>query len=69
MHEPLFLAKVHCNESLVWFKISGFCHTINWTVAKISLYYLAVAQSPSDPAALVLEDCLLQLLGSIDSKH
>ena len=23
------LANVHCNESLVWFKVSGFCYTIN----------------------------------------
>jgi len=23
------LANVHCNESLVWFKASGFCYTIN----------------------------------------
>lgn len=23
------LANVHCNESVVWFKISGFCDTIN----------------------------------------
>jgi hypothetical protein len=24
-----FLANVHCNEFLVWFKASGFCYTIN----------------------------------------
>jgi hypothetical protein len=23
------LANIHCNESLVWFKASGFCYTIN----------------------------------------
>ena len=27
--QTALLANVHCNESLVWFKASGFCYTIN----------------------------------------
>ena len=38
------LANVHCSESLVWFKISGFCDTHQyWILVRIPPRYPAVA--------------------------
>jgi hypothetical protein len=31
------LAKVHCNESLVWYEASGFCYSIS-TITKLGLF-------------------------------
>jgi hypothetical protein len=47
------LANVHCNESLVWFKASGFWDTINVVSSRELLpSYPVVAPYRGDPAAL-----------------
>lgn len=47
------LANVHCNESLVWFKASGFCYTINTgsSLGWLSDILFIVALCDGDPAA------------------
>jgi hypothetical protein len=52
---------VHCNESLVWLQIPGFCYTINSGSSQV-LEYLIVALYCGGPSALVLQDQLLREL-------
>lgn len=58
--QTALLANVPCNESLVWFKVSVFCYTINTRpLFATPLRYPAVAVSQGDPAASVPKDQLL----------
>lgn len=52
VHIPL-LANVQCNESLIWFKASGFCYTIN---TEFLSGLLSVTLCHGDPVALDLQD-------------
>jgi hypothetical protein len=53
-------SNIHCKESLVWFKVSGFWHTTNTgPITKIHHGHPAVAQSHGESAALVIQDWFL----------
>jgi hypothetical protein len=52
------LAKVHHNEQLIWFKVSGFCPAIK---SGFSLGFLLDILCHGDPATLILQGWLLHM--------
>jgi hypothetical protein len=55
VHDSSF-ANVHCNESLFWFKSSGFCDATNWILIGTPSSFPVVALCHGDPAALSQQD-------------
>lgn len=55
------LAKVHCNDSLVWFETSDFYYAID-TGPSLGFGYSVIALCHGDAAALVLQDWPLHML-------
>jgi hypothetical protein len=47
---PVLLVNVHCNESLVWFKASSFCYTIN------------TGSSPGLLSDILMWPCVMEIL-------
>ena len=48
----VFTCKGSCNESFVWFKISGFCDTEYWVLIGTPPGYPVVALCHGDPSTL-----------------
>ena len=64
------LTNIHCNESLVWYKASDFCYSINIGTTGTPLRYAAVALCYEDTIILVLQDCTIyavqQFINGVD---
>lgn len=53
----LCLANVHCNRSLVWLEVSGFCGTVNiWILTGTPLDYIVFALCHEGPAIFDRQD-------------
>lgn len=60
--QTTLLADVHCSELLVWFRPSGFWHTINIRPSGNSSWISCPCPENGDPAAMVLQDWFIHML-------